>query len=243
METTVQAGAVSGKAFLAAAWRSLVMLNYEIHPEALKPLIPAGCELDTFRGKHFVSVVGFLFERARIGGLVIPFHANFPEVNLRFYVKRRTMEGWRRGVVFIKEIVPRFAIAATARALYGENYVALSMRHSITAMRVRYEWKFRGRWNSLEAAPFGEPAPALPDSEEEFITEHYWGYTRQKTATLEYRVEHVPWAIWQVTRPVLDCDLAGIYGEGFAGYLQADPNSAFLAEGSPVTVYRGQRIA
>ena len=117
--------------FLTAEWRDLVMLNYEIDPGILAGLVPAGTELDLWQGRALVSVVGFHFRRTRVMGVAIPGHSNFEEVNLRFYVRREGPEGWRRGVVFVKEIVPRFAIAWVARALYNENYVALPMRHAI----------------------------------------------------------------------------------------------------------------
>src|SRR5262245_39598094 len=116
-------------AFLTAHWCDLAMLNYEVSPAVLSDLIPAGTELDSWGGHTFVSMVGFRFLRTRVLGLAVPGHSNFDEVNLRFYVRRNAHDGWRRGVVFVKEIVPHRAIAWLARALYNENYVALPMRH------------------------------------------------------------------------------------------------------------------
>lgn len=232
--------------FLTAQWRYLAMLNYEVAPEILAPFVPYGTELDSWHGKTFVSVVGFLFLDTRVRGIAVPGHRNFEEVNLRFYVRRKAEDGWRRGVVFVKEIVPRLAIAATARLLYGEKYVALPMRHSITGdparggMSVAYGWRLRGRWNGIDAAVSGTPKEALPGSEEEFITEHYWGYSSLRGGgTVEYKVEHPRWRVWPLLRPVLDCDVAGLYGERFAGSLAGAPSSAFLADGSEVAVYSG----
>ncbi len=237
------------KPFLTARWRYLAMLNYEVPPEILAPYVPRGTELDSWQGKTFVSMVGFLFLDTRVRGIAVPGHRDFEEVNLRFYVRRKAEDGWRRGVVFVKEIVPRLAIAATARLLYGEKYVALPMRHSITGdptrggMYVTYGWRPRGghrRWNGIGAVVSGVPQEALPDSEEEFITEHYWGYSSLRSGgTVEYRVEHPRWRVWPLLRPVLDCDVAGLYGERFAGPLAGEPSSAFLADGSEVAVYSG----
>jgi hypothetical protein len=152
-------------------------------------------------------------------------------------------------VVFIKELVPRLAVAGVARLLYGESYVALPMRHSISGdpardgLHVAYGWRFRGRWNSLGAVVSGAPEEAAPGSEEEFITEHYWGYSaRRGGGCTEYRVEHPRWRVWPLLRPVLDCDVAALYGERFAGPLSGEPSSAFLADGSEVSVYWGSRI-
>jgi hypothetical protein len=235
--------------FLTARWRYLAMLNYEVPPEILAPLVPAGTELDSWRGKTFASIVGFLFLDTRVLGIAIPGHRNFEEVNLRFYVRRKAEDGWRRGVVFVKEIVPRLAIAATARLLYGEKYVALPMRHSIAGdpnrggMSVTYGWRFRGRWNGIAARVEGSPEEALPGSEEEFITEHYWGYSSLRGGgCVEYQVEHPRWRVWSLPRPVLDCDVAALYGPQFAAPLAAEPTSAFLADGSEVVVRKGRRL-
>jgi len=243
----------AARPFLTARWRYLAMLNYEVPPEVLAPQVPRGTELDSWQGRTFASVVGFLFLDTRVRGIAIPGHRNFEEVNLRFYVRRQAADGWRRGVVFVKEIVPRLAIAATARLLYGEKYVALPMRHSITGdparggMYVTYGWPsraFGGPWNGIGAAVSGVPTEAVAGSEEEFITEHYWGYSSLRGGgSAEYKVEHPRWRVWTLERPVLDCDVAALYGPAFAGPLAAEPSSAFLADGSEVSVYPGRRLA
>jgi uncharacterized protein YqjF (DUF2071 family) len=237
--------------FLSAQWHYLAMLNYEIDPACLRPYVPNGTELDSWNGKTFVSIVGFLFLKTRVLGLPIPFHTHFEEVNLRFYVRRLGPEGWRRGVVFIKEIVPKFAIATVARVVYNENYVALPMRHFIESsetipdqeLTVEYAWRFDRRWNYLRVKTCGALQTLDPGSEEEFITEHYWGYAAQRDGgCVEYQVEHSPWRVWQVAECALDCDVVGLYGREFAASLWAEPSSTFLAEGSPVIVRRGVKI-
>lgn len=239
-----------GLPFLSAEWRYLAMLNYEIDPKLLVSLVPQRTELDSWSGKTFVSIVGFLFCDTRVLGWPIPFHRNFEEINLRFYVRRQADDGWRRGVVFVKEIVPRLAIALTARWLYNENYVALPTGNVIVPAAddkriesVKYYWTSRYGAQFIELVTRGEPSPFTSGSQEEFITQHYWGYSSQRDGgTVEYRVDHPPWRIWQTESSVLDCDVEGLYGKPFVQALSARPISAFLAEGSAVTVYRGRRI-
>jgi hypothetical protein len=239
------------KVFLTGRWQYLAMINYEIDPAILDPFIPRGTELDSWSGKTFVSVVGFLFQNTRLLGIPIPFHRNFEEVNLRFYVRRRSGAEWRRGVTFIKEIVPRSAIAAVARYAYNENYIALPMRHRIDLESgkmkegglVEYRWKHASLWNHLRIKTSGAPSALVPGSEEEFITEHYWGYARQRDgSSFEYQVEHPPWRVWQVSECSLDCDVAALYGSQFVKPLSAPPSSAFLAEGSAIRVSRATKI-
>jgi uncharacterized protein YqjF (DUF2071 family) len=239
---------VSG-VFLTAEWRYLAMLNFAVEPELLADRVPPGTTLDAWNGTTYVSLVGFMFLRTRVLGVPVPFHVNFEELNLRFYVRREAAGESRRGVVFVKEIVPRFAIATVARVVYNENYVAMPMRHGLDvggAERgsAEYGWRHRGRWNRLRVETEGPPRPLEPGSEAEFITEHYWGYAAQKGGgTMEYRVEHPPWRVWNATGHALDCDAASIYGERFGPALAAAPVSAFLAEGSPIAVRRGQRLS
>lgn len=234
--------------FLTAEWRHLAMLNYEAQPEVLQPFVPAGTELDVWNGKVFVSVVGFLFLKTKVRGFSVPFHQNFEEVNLRFYVRRKAEDGWRRGVVFIKELVPKAAIAFVARTVYNENYVALPMSHRVEAngaavKSAEYGWRFKGGENHLKVVTRGEALPLAVGSEQEFITEHYWGYARQRDgSTMEYRVEHPRWRVWESQSAELRGDMVGLYGPELGKILSGAPASAFLAEGSEVAVYGGVRI-
>lgn len=237
--------------FLTAEWRYLAMLNYEIDPDILKPYIPLGTELDLWNGRTYVSLVGFLFLDTKVLNVPIPFHRNFEEVNLRFYLRRRDRDGWRRAVGFIKEIVPRWAIATVARMVYNEKYVSLPMCHSIDLDSdgrlkldgtVKYEWQFDNRWHSLWVKTSGEPVDIPEGSEAEFIAEHYWGYSAQPSSTIEYRVEHPRWQIRDVIAYGVDCNVETLYGKEFVQALSAEPTSAFLAEGSSVTVYQGIEI-
>jgi uncharacterized protein YqjF (DUF2071 family) len=234
--------------FLTAEWRHLAMLNYPVERELLEPHVPPGTVLDTYQGKAYVSLVAFLFLKTRVFGVPVPLHTDFEEVNLRFYVRRFSGEEWRRGVVFIKEIVPRRAIAGIARLLYNENYVALPMSHEVhldeTGIRVDYRWQHEDAWHTLRASSTQRPILPQPGSLEEFITEHYWGYAAQKAAgCMEYQVEHPRWSVWRVNDAVLDCNIAGLYDPKFAPFFSGPPTSAFIADGSPVTVYRGTKLS
>ena len=228
--------------FLTAQWRDLAVLNFAIEPAVVAGLVPAGTELDDWNGTTLVSVVGFRFLDTRVRGLAIPGHRDFDEVNLRFYVRRRAPDGWRRGVVFVREIVPRRAVAWVARRLYNEPYVARPMRHQIAAGRLRDEWRQRGHWQGLALAVAGSPVLPSEGSEEQFVTEHHWGYTRQRDgSTLEYQVEHPRWPVWRAAAASFDGDVSALYGAAFTRFLRAAPRSAFMAEGSEVTVRRGIR--
>ena len=234
--------------FLTAEWRYLAMLNYAVDPLALMPHVPAGSELDFFDGQTFVSLVGFRFLNTKVRGIPVPFHRDFDEVNLRFYVKRREEALVKRGVVFIQEIVPRRAISLVARLVYNENYRRLPMRHEMkragAGLSVQYEWRLRSRWNGLTVHAKGEPREMVHGSAEQFIAEHYWGYCAHPDGgSLEYQVEHPPWKIWEMERAEFAGDAEALYGTEFAKILNRQPDSAFLAEGSAVAVHTARRLA
>jgi uncharacterized protein len=233
--------------FLTAEWRTLVMLNYEVDPALLRQFIPAGTELDLWQERCFLSLVGFRFLKTRVRGIPIPFHRNFIEVNLRFYVRRVEGKETKRGVVFVREIVPRWAIAKAARVFYNENYVTLPMHHYIDygppGITAEYSWKLPSGWTRIYVNASGDPVLPESGSQQEFITEHYWGYAAQPDGgSIEYHVVHPPWRVWNTEHAVFEGDVERIYGREFIAVLRAKPVSAFLAEGSEVSVYRGRRI-
>jgi hypothetical protein len=232
--------------FLTAEWRYLAMLNYTVPPELLESFVPRGTELDLWNGRAYVSVVGFHFRDTRLLGVAIPFHRTFEEVNLRFYVRRVVDGDVRRGVVFIRELVPRAAIAVVARLAYNEPYRFLPMRHSISdveTVSVAYEWKGPSGWSGVHLTTEGPANPLRDGSEEEFITQHLWGYTKQRDgSTVEYQVSHPRWNVWRARSARLDGNLGDVYPAEFVSILNRAPESALLADGSPITVYRPMHL-
>jgi uncharacterized protein len=229
--------------FLTAEWRDLVIFNYQVDPKLLDKWLPLGTELDDWKGTHFVSLVAFKFKNTKVLGLKIPFHVNFEEVNLRFYVRRKVDSEIRRGVVFIKEIVPRFMIASVARLLYHEPYVRMPMRHFTQSTSRNYEWKSRTGWNAIKIDIAEESQEIAVGSKEEFITEHYWGYNGGGgRPTMEYPVAHPRWRVRKTKFPILACDIKNVYGPEWLQTLSAPPASVMFAEGSEIAVGKGKKI-
>ena len=239
---------MKGRSFLTAEWRKLIMAQYAVDPAALAAHVPRGTELDLFAGQCFVSLVGFLFQRVRLKGTPIPFHTRFDEVNLRFYVRVRERDGsLRRGVVFLSEFVPRTAITLVANAFYEEPYATCPMRHRLEhgedRLEVEYSWRRYGRWHRLGVEAHPVAAPIGDGSVEEFITEHYWGFTRRRDGTTsQYEVRHPRWNVYPVQRTTVEVDFRAVYGERFAGLSLREPDGVLLAEGSAIEVLSGSRL-
>ena len=216
------------------------MLNYAVDPSVLEPFVPAGTELDAFEGRTYISLVGFEFNRTRVLGFAVPFHQTFEEVNLRFYVRR----GSKRGVVFIRELVPRYAVAMIARFAFNENYSCVPMSHRVEAGKVEYSWTLGSDRCLMKIETEGKPFVPQEGSQSQFITEHYWGYTTQNSGgSLEYEVRHPPWRVWNAKQAGFSGNADGLYGTEIAQILTREPDSAFLAQGSPVTVFKSTKIA
>ncbi len=230
--------------FLTAKWKNLIIVNYEVDPSLLSDFIPQKTELDLYNSKCYVSLIGFLFLDTKVLGIPIPFHKNFEEVNLRFYVKHSSGSEVKRGVVFIKEIVPKFLIKLVANNLYSEKYESLPMRNELNvshiAINTGYFWKYKDEEFSIKVSADKNSYMAEPDSIEEFITEHYWGYTKvSDSKTSEYEVEHPEWKLHNVNNYEIDCDFGKLYSERFSFLSSTKPSSVFLAEGSEIIVRKG----
>ncbi|ALI98700.1 YqjF family protein [Rufibacter tibetensis] len=234
------------KIFLTAEWRKLIMVNYAIDPQLLTRYLPAQTELDLWNGTCYVSLIGFMFLNTKIKGIPVPFHTNFEEVNLRFYVKHLEQGVYKRGVVFIREIVPKPAITLVANTLYGEKYKTMPMQHSWetkpNGLAIEYRWK-KQRWHSLSVLAEAAPQSIAPESEEEFITEHYWGYTKiNDRETSAYEVGHPRWQVYPVKEHSVSVDFEALYGPDFSYLQKATPLSVFLAEGSEIFIKEGETL-
>ncbi len=227
--------------FLTAHWANLIMANYEIDPEILKPYLPAGTSLDYYHGKTFVSLVGFMFLRTKIFGIHIPGLGNFEEINLRFYVIRKENGVVKRGVVFINETVPYKAVAWLANVLYKEHYSAIPTKHNWfindTEKQIDYHWRINNNWNFIKVNASSNHEPMQEDSIEEFIYQHYYGYTRVTAEkTEEYKIEHDRWMVNAVKSIEINCDFTAMYGKDFSHLAAQNPSSIMLAEGSNIAV-------
>lgn len=233
--------------FLNAEWRKLVMVNYKIDPNHLMPFVPKGTEIDNYKGDYYISLVGFQFENTKIKGIKIPFHINFPEVNLRFYVRCYQENEWRRGVVFIKEIVPKPAITWVANTIYKENYETLKMRSVLIQndehFTSGYYWTKNGKEMGVSVKALHKPFEIASNSVEEFITEHYWGYAiKNETTTNFYEVKHPRWLIYPVESHELNVNFEATYGSEWAFLNQLHPDSILIAEGSEISVEGVQKL-
>ena len=225
------------------------MINFEVDPGVLRPHVPRGTTLDDRDGRHFVSLVAFLFLDTHLLTAPAFFHQNFEEANLRFYVRRMIGRELRQGVVFIREMVPLPLVAAVAKLTYNEPYRTVQMEHTIVETDGELqcvEYLFGGSRDRcrLTLHVAGSPQDIDPGSEEEFLSQRGWGYTRQRDGgTIEYRVEHPRWSVWPDAHYELDGPLEEFYDQPFASILRGPAASAFIADGSAVAVHMPERIA
>lgn len=227
--------------FLSAKWKHLLLANYVVEPDLLQKFVPQGTKIDPFAGQTFVSLVAFLFEETRILGVPVPFHCHFEEVNLRFYIAP-DHDPTIRAVTFVREIVPKPLISLVANSLFQENYASMPMKHHHAENHFQYAWgkSFEHRFS---ARVDSQPELPSPGSIAEFITEHYWGYSRTPGSTLEYRVEHPQWTCCELSDFEIAVDFSSLYGQEFEFLKHQKPHSVQYAEGSEVTVSFPRRLS
>lgn len=235
------------KRFLTAEWKNLIMANYIVDPDLLKEFVPAKTELDLFKQNAYISLVGFMFLNTRVKGFKVPWHSNFEEVNLRFYVRYKDNGEWKRGVSFISEIVPKPAISFIANTLYHEKYRCLPMNNKLEIkdnwQYLTYSWRYEDDENRISAVTETNSIPIVSGSQEEFIAEHYWGYSKYNNATTyEYKVAHPRWNVFPVKEYSIKCEFGKLYGAKFNFLKHNNPHSIFVAEGSPVEVYDKRKL-
>lgn len=232
----------SPKVFLTARWENLVLCTYRVDPDILKTLMPPGLEADTIDGAAFISLVAFDFLDTKVKGIKFPFHVNFPEINLRFYVKSLQ----RRGVVFIKEFVPRTLIALFARIIYNERYEGISMKDQMTVgetISLTHTIKRGGKEYSLNLKAENKPFMPPANSTEHFFKEHEWGFGTNKIGEpLFYKVEHPLWDVYPIKEFSHDFDFGKVYGPGWAFLNTLEPHNVTFASGSAVKVYSPECI-
>ena len=235
---------MAARAFLTAEWHDVLGLTYPADAALLAEHLPRGAQIDELDGSPRVSLVAFGFRGTRVRGLAIPGHVTFPEINLRFYVR---MDG-ERGVVFIREFVPRPAISIVARVFYNEPYRTIPMAHETTLsggeLRVRHRFGAR-KANLLEA--IADPSARLPEvgSAEHWLTHHDLGVGRTRAGRARsYSVEHELWALHEVRELRAEVDFGALYGPEWAHLSDSEPSHVTLARGSAVRVlppHRGER--
>jgi uncharacterized protein YqjF (DUF2071 family) len=230
------------KLFLSAKWTNLIIATYKVNPVLLEPHLPKGLLLDTIDGNAFVSLVAFDFTDTRLKGLRIPFHVNFPEINLRFYVK----DGNRRGVVFISEFVPKFFISLIANKVYNESYKCIDMKSNIMRNgkiflnHVIRPKNSQNQINEYQIKVECDNKPFLPpvDSTEHYFKEHEWGFGKNKKGeTLIYRVEHPNWEIYPITKFEHNFDFEAIYEKKWKILDDEAPYNVTFAKGSEIKVF------
>ena len=226
--------------FLKANWENLVMANYEVGPSVLKPYLPKGVELDYYKNKSYVSLVGFMFKKTSLFGIPIPFFGSFEEINLRFYVRKIEGKKIKKGVVFINETVPYKIVALLANKLYKEHYISIPTKNSISINKnksINFEWEMNNHWNSMSLVAATQQYNIEKESIELFIFERYFGFTKlSNDKTQEYQISHPKWCTNKILKAQINCDFKSMYGSSFAFLNQQNPDSIVLAEGSSVSV-------
>jgi uncharacterized protein YqjF (DUF2071 family) len=228
------------KIFLTARWENLILVTYKTDPDFLKPYLPEGLELDTIDGSAFLSLVAFDFIDTKVKGIYIPFNVNFPEINLRFYVKNKE----QRGVVFVREFVPNHLTVIGANIFFNENYKRINIKNEISIddkIFLMHTIEINSKEYFIKVLAENKPYMPPENSAEHFFKEHEWGFgTTRSGKTLVYRVEHPYWEVYPVTDFETNIDYGEVYGNHWKFLNGQKPYNITLAKGSAIKVFNAE---
>lgn len=230
------------KPFLTAEWLYLANITYAVDPSVLEAYLPKGLELDIVNGKAFVGLLPFSFNNTRLKNLRVPFHVNFPEMNLRFYVKR----GQKRGVVFIREYVPKFLVALVANVFYGERYSLAGMKTTMKMdnedISLKYEVKAKGKAFSIEMLAANKPFVPAEGTTEHYFKELEYGFTSGRAPVKFYSVHHPQWETFPLKELRMNIDFGCLYGKDWDFLNGEKPYNSMLVKGSAVKMFPHQPL-
>jgi uncharacterized protein YqjF (DUF2071 family) len=225
---------------VSGAWQKIIMANYVVDPAVLFPLLPSGTRLSMYNQQCFVTLAGFVFSRITVFGLKIPFHGAVPEINLRFYVIPKTGDASKKGVVFIRELIPKGIMGRAANLLYREHYRVEDVKHAWMSRNgiemISYTWPHS---NEMSVTVTGSTSSMVQTgSVEDYILHNFYGYSNKDKATRRYRVTHPHWRLRDISQQRLQVDFGSSFGDRFAFLQTIQPHSVYLTDGSDISIYR-----
>jgi uncharacterized protein YqjF (DUF2071 family) len=179
-------------------WHDLLFAHWSAPADALRRLIPEKCELDTFDGQAWISVVPFTMSGVRLRGTpAIPWLSAFPELNVRTYVSA----GGKPGVWFFSLDAANPVAVEIARCWFHLPYFYSRMKSTAALEGIVYSAQRRdrrGRNERLEAtySARGTSFEAQPGTLEYFLAERYCLYAQKPDGTLlRGEIHHAPWRL------------------------------------------------
>lgn len=228
------------KPFLTAVWSDLILASFAVPDHVLQPYLRPGLTLDRWDGSAWCSLVAFDFRKTTVLSVPMPPGLgvrDFPEFNLRFYAR----EGDRRGVVFVRELVPSWFLAGAARLTYNEPYRTTCMTSRVTQIgdlrRVRHDFVWEGQRQTIAVSAHGPAQAPSEDTFDHWVKEQAWGFGRHRSGkAIRYHVQHPTWAAYPVEEYAIRVDTGRMYGPPWRFLEERAPDSVVLAEGSAVSI-------
>ena len=239
------------KTLYAAEWREIVVINFEIDPKLLRNFIPPKTELDFFNETSFVTLMARACKNVKPYGWPIVFAKSIDQILLRFYVKRKVGDTWRRGVCLIRDYLPKRKASFFLNWMFKHSFTQVPIKRTSSNFEsglptqlptVEYQWTTGDYVNHIKVNARSQMRQQEQETKESFVLDHHYGYTVKEGKTYEYYVEYSPWAMWDAQSGSFDCDTENVFGRPFVRALKQRPASVFLARGSDVIIYRPTEI-
>jgi uncharacterized protein YqjF (DUF2071 family) len=200
---------------LRMTWTDLAFLHWPVPVASLSPLVPGELEIEEFDGSAWVGIVPFEMRDVRIRGLPgVPTATDFPELNVRTYVRHRG----RDGIYFFSLDAASLVAVLAARTFTGLRYWHANMRIDRTTKGIWYESRrvmetADGRAELIGAyRPVGDVFTSEPGTFEYWSTERYTLFSRWAGKPMRIDIEHERWPLQKATAEIERNSMASAAG-------------------------------
>jgi uncharacterized protein YqjF (DUF2071 family) len=183
---------------MAQKWQDLLFAHWTVAPAAMRSLVPARLELDTFQGQAWIGIVPFTMSGVRLRGtLPLPWLSTFPELNVRTYVTA----GGKPGVWFFSLDAANVVAVEIARRWFKLPYFHARMNSRATSQGIEYfsQRDDRRGGNETLQTRYSAAGPcfaAVPGTLEYFLIERYCLYAQRRGGELlRGEIHHAPWKL------------------------------------------------
>ena len=222
------------KPLLIQDWENLSFMHWVVNKKILNQYIPEGLKLDLFHNNAYIGVIPFMMKNVRPRwGASVPFISNFPEFNIRTYVKI----GKTKGVFFLtldaQSIITR---------IFASNFYYLPYKYSRGFVKSKdnfYYWKSKRVFTdySLEGSceGLGEYRYAQKESIEEFLFERYYLFVTNQNKILKGFIHHHPWKLKIAIPRLIKNNFLKAYSLGIDNVLK--PEFCHISDGAKVKAW------
>ena len=206
---------------LLQSWENLSFMHWKVDKEILKKYIPKNLTLDLYKNEAYIGVIPFMMKNVRPRwGVSVPFISDFPEFNIRTYVRSKNIKGVFFLTLDAQSIITR---------IYASNFFHLPYRYSrgfVKRKRNSFFWKSNRIFGDydLEGSCKGieDARCAVKGSLDEFLLERYYLFTYDQKKIKKGFIHHKKWVFKKAKPKIIKNDFLQSFSLGIKNVFSPD---------------------